>query len=629
LLAGYANAYQIPNTKVYYNTNVHTDGINNMSEDQAQMLYDLGLFRGRASGFDLYSRMTREEAAAMMTRFLGGEEEALSGEFSHPFTDVSEWADPYVGWLYQNGFTKGIGGNKYGGSSFVTMWQYSTFLSRAIRGDESGIATESEIRLSESNGAFNREAAVGLSVRALNEWYRRDDEGGKMTTAQWLCSKGVFSAEQLRDASVNVFPSEYEIETEEDGTTYLWRTVAWQRVAKCEVDGLLLAAGSAESPLPYLFASKALDDGRVNLYILDYRTMGVRNVTSYFRPGCEELEYIASIAGEDYLLEHIKEEEGVFCGALMKWDGTSVQEVIPAETLWGKKAPFSSDKTVLTKEDAPYNLSGLPDRFLIEGAGAIFIVNEGDFRRCALLSDEEILGWDGYGIVMQSSDKHQTIIRCIDAASGNVADRYVIPQDMEGEDYYRTVNRFTTYGSSMDYGYYLGEAGLYRLQAGRLRKITEKPVVDMAFVRYGAGSQIIFLSHDLGKRVFVGDEWPSGDQIFAISPENGSEKLVFECLPKYDIEIAGLVDQGDSSSIQFYAVKPCGPNNYDTYTYCVFTSSAGSPKIGVVRFDPGNTEMMEKTAQEYLWDEMDRLYRIGIGIDPPPESARQEMLEAS
>ena len=66
------------------------------TEAQAQMLYDLGLFRGTEKGFELEQPMTRAEAAVMLTRFLGAEQTALEGAWTHPFTDVPEWAAPYL-----------------------------------------------------------------------------------------------------------------------------------------------------------------------------------------------------------------------------------------------------------------------------------------------------------------------------------------------------------------------------------------------------------------------------------------------------------------------------------------------------------------------------------------------------
>ena len=41
------------------------------TEAQAQMLYDLGLFKGTDKGFALEKSMTRAEASVMLTRLLG------------------------------------------------------------------------------------------------------------------------------------------------------------------------------------------------------------------------------------------------------------------------------------------------------------------------------------------------------------------------------------------------------------------------------------------------------------------------------------------------------------------------------------------------------------------------------
>lgn len=55
--------------------------------------------------------MTRSEAVTMLVRLLGRENEALSGKWETPFTDVPAWAEPYVGLAYENGLTTGTGGH--------------------------------------------------------------------------------------------------------------------------------------------------------------------------------------------------------------------------------------------------------------------------------------------------------------------------------------------------------------------------------------------------------------------------------------------------------------------------------------------------------------------------------------
>ena len=73
----------------------------------ADALHDLGLFQGTDSGYDLDRAPTRAEAAAMLVRLLGAEEEAQAMEsYTAPFTDVRDWAKPYVQYLYDNGLTE-------------------------------------------------------------------------------------------------------------------------------------------------------------------------------------------------------------------------------------------------------------------------------------------------------------------------------------------------------------------------------------------------------------------------------------------------------------------------------------------------------------------------------------------
>lgn len=108
------------------------------SEYAATILYKLGLFRGvgdkedGSPNFDLNRALTREEAATMLVRLLGKESEALSGKWTTPFSDVSDWAKPYVGYAYQNKLTYGISTTSFGGSDAVTATQYLTFVLRAL-----------------------------------------------------------------------------------------------------------------------------------------------------------------------------------------------------------------------------------------------------------------------------------------------------------------------------------------------------------------------------------------------------------------------------------------------------------------------------------------------------------------
>ena len=99
----------------------------------ADYLNDMGLFQGGANGYDLDRAPTRLEASVMLVRLLGAEEEAKAiSTYTAPFTDVADWAKPYVQYLYDNGLSNGVGNGKFGSDSLCTAQQYTTFLLRAL-----------------------------------------------------------------------------------------------------------------------------------------------------------------------------------------------------------------------------------------------------------------------------------------------------------------------------------------------------------------------------------------------------------------------------------------------------------------------------------------------------------------
>lgn len=108
------------------------------AQSSAVLLHNLNLFRGvgvnddGSVDFDLNRAPTRAEAVTMLVRLLGAEDEAAARSWSTPFTDVPNWVKPYVGYAYNKGLTKGIGGNLFGSNKPVTAAEYLTFLLRAL-----------------------------------------------------------------------------------------------------------------------------------------------------------------------------------------------------------------------------------------------------------------------------------------------------------------------------------------------------------------------------------------------------------------------------------------------------------------------------------------------------------------
>jgi len=109
----------------------------------ADTLYSLGLFSGTGTNadgtpiYDLDRAPTRQEAITMLVGLLGKKEEALAGSWNIPFTDVADWAKPFVGYAYANGLTSGTSATTFGGNDLITTAQYLTFVLKVL-GYEAG-----------------------------------------------------------------------------------------------------------------------------------------------------------------------------------------------------------------------------------------------------------------------------------------------------------------------------------------------------------------------------------------------------------------------------------------------------------------------------------------------------------
>jgi hypothetical protein len=113
-------------------------------EIAADALYDFSMFSGMGTladgspDFAMDATPNRYQAVTMMVRLLGKEAEALAGDWDTPFTDVVDWAKPYVGYAYANGLTAGTSATTFGGDAAITPTQYLTFMLRVL-GYESGV----------------------------------------------------------------------------------------------------------------------------------------------------------------------------------------------------------------------------------------------------------------------------------------------------------------------------------------------------------------------------------------------------------------------------------------------------------------------------------------------------------
>ena len=143
-------------------------------EKLADILNGLGLFLGTPSGYQLERAPNRAEAAVMLVRLLGVENEVKAGTYEHPFTDVPDWADKQVGYMYENGLTKGTSASLY--SSFLPCEakMYVTFMLRALgRAEDEGIGFTYDTAVTDAVEHLLLD--TGLAAGLANKEFLRDD----------------------------------------------------------------------------------------------------------------------------------------------------------------------------------------------------------------------------------------------------------------------------------------------------------------------------------------------------------------------------------------------------------------------------------------------------------------------
>lgn len=181
----------------------------------AEELSAIGMFRGTVNGgFELDRAPKRSEAAIMLVRLYGAEEEAAAayqnGEISHPFYDVGEIASPYVAWLYTKGITKGATATTFNSNAACTDKNYVVFLLRAL-GYEDG----KDFQYAESltfaeklgfyqadyfEGPFLRDDLAAITLQAL----ATDKKGGETYLLKSLIDTGAVDATKAKNLTEKI-----------------------------------------------------------------------------------------------------------------------------------------------------------------------------------------------------------------------------------------------------------------------------------------------------------------------------------------------------------------------------------------------------------------------------------------
>jgi len=101
---------------------------------QYQTFEMLGLIKGYPNDSSTYENkiLSRAEAAMIIVRLLGAEQELKDKEYLHPFDDVPNWADKAIGYLYEKGIVKGTSGNKFSSEKIISENDFDVMVLRML-----------------------------------------------------------------------------------------------------------------------------------------------------------------------------------------------------------------------------------------------------------------------------------------------------------------------------------------------------------------------------------------------------------------------------------------------------------------------------------------------------------------
>lgn len=182
-------------------------------QQKAEALKSLQLFQGISDGdFALNRAPNRLEALVMFIRMIGAEDMVKSGEWSHTFTDVPDWARAYVGYAYVVGYTNGVSKTKFGSYDTASSAMYLTFVLRALAYSD---GTNGDFTYNNPYTLARRIGLLTTNVDATN--FLRADvalvswnalflpmNGGNKALADLLIMSGVFTKAQFDTAVASV-----------------------------------------------------------------------------------------------------------------------------------------------------------------------------------------------------------------------------------------------------------------------------------------------------------------------------------------------------------------------------------------------------------------------------------------
>lgn len=308
-----------------------------IQEKDADFLNNLGLFEGTGNGYALDRTLTRAEGAVMLTRLLGGEQEALAdSEYTAPFTDVPDWAKPYINWLYENKLTNGTSSTTYSPKAEMKFEEYTWFLGRAAGYTDTEVSEGKTVISAASytkykNTKINRGQAAALSMDTLYHSLSGSEETlasqliqqNVFTLNQWDAVKVKFEDMKQDAATEGLKGSTWEYQWDTDGYS-VYRRANGKFVAKSQIKGSICNISFGKDGI---FMRRYSE-----LYYLDPKTLAAKKIMD-LPQYCKNSDYTsdASVVAKQGNLFLISVHNADDKGSLYTWslaDGLKEAKII-------------------------------------------------------------------------------------------------------------------------------------------------------------------------------------------------------------------------------------------------------------------------------------------------------------
>ncbi|MEG1879518.1 MAG: S-layer homology domain-containing protein [Pseudoflavonifractor sp.] len=171
----------------------------------ATALKALGLFAGYSdTDFGLADAPTREQALIFQVRAMGEDAAAKAWKGASPYSDVAanHWALPYIGYATEKGYTKGVGGGKFGLGGLADAKMMTTFVLRGLGYGDADFTYDKCLSFGKTTGILETDVAPATFTRGdaatiLFDALVAKVKGTNNDLLTTLASKGAFTEAQL------------------------------------------------------------------------------------------------------------------------------------------------------------------------------------------------------------------------------------------------------------------------------------------------------------------------------------------------------------------------------------------------------------------------------------------------